>query len=297
MKVAITGASGFLGRFIAHHLSATSHECRGLIRADSPHAATKPSIEWVTGSLGDPSAVRALVDGVDAVVHAAYQTSGAGFQDPAADVVALVEQNLLATIRLIEASKIAQVGRIVVITSGAVHDIILQDRPLDEAHPLWPKTHYGATKAAIEAFVSSYGHGAGLTIAALRPTSIYGLAEPLAASRYHDLIAAVVRGDHVTCSKGGKQVHAHDVARATALLLTAERIAGQVYDCTDMFVAERDVATLARSIAGASGTIDGEAPTARNPIECAKLKQLGMTFGGEPLLRATITQMVQLLTG
>ena len=45
------------------------------------------------------------------------------------------------------------VRRFVFIATCAVHDVILSDRPLDEAHPLWPKSHYGAHKAAIEKFV------------------------------------------------------------------------------------------------------------------------------------------------
>jgi nucleoside-diphosphate-sugar epimerase len=49
-----------------------------------------------------------------------------------------------------------------------VHDVILQDRPLDEAHPLWPKSHYGAHKAAIEKFVHSFGLGEGYAICSLR---------------------------------------------------------------------------------------------------------------------------------
>ena len=71
----------------------------------------------------------------------------------------------------------------------AVHETILDDRPLDEAHPLWPHSHYGAHKAAIEAFVHSYGRGHGYPICALRPTGIYGLARPARASKWFDLIA------------------------------------------------------------------------------------------------------------
>ncbi len=51
--------------------------------------------------------------------------------------------------------------RFVFISTCAVHDVILADRPLDEAHPLWPKSHYGAHKAALEKFVHSYGLGQG----------------------------------------------------------------------------------------------------------------------------------------
>ncbi len=295
MRIAITGASGFLGRYIARELLTAGHECRGLIRPDSPRAGGKPPIDWVTGSLADAVARRALVAGADAVIHAALDRPGDGFLDRPDDVAAFVDRNLLDSIRLIEAARDAGVGRFVVITSGAVHDVILGDRPLDETHPLWPRSHYGATKAALEAFVSSYGRGEGFPICALRPTSIYGLAEPQTRSRWYDLVAAVVRGDDVDCPKGAKQVHAADVARAAALLLHADGVAGEVYHCTDLFVAERDVAELARSFAATRGTITGDRPGGRHPIECSKLKSLGMTFGGAGLLRATIGKMVQAL--
>ncbi len=70
--------------------------------------------------------------------------------------------NLLGTLELIEASIAAGVKRFIFVSTCAVHEKILDDRPLDEAHPLWPLTHYGAHKAAIEKFVHSYGYGQGL---------------------------------------------------------------------------------------------------------------------------------------
>lgn len=293
MKVAITGASGFLGRYLVGEMIRLGHECRGLIRPTSRRTASKPNIDWVEGSLEVGEAVGSLVEGADAVVHAAHDHPGGGFLEPGIELPSFVERNLVGTIRLIEAAKTARVGRFVVISSGAVHDEILGDRPLDEAHPLWPRSHYGATKAAIEAFVHSYGRGEKFPIRALRPTSIYGLADPLAESRWYDLVLAVVRGEDLTFRRGTKQVHALDVARATVLLLATDNIAGEVYHCTDLFVAERDVALMARAIAKTSGAIEGEVPVSRHPISCDKLKKLGMTFGGEPLLRATIEKMVR----
>ena len=293
MRIAITGASGFLGRHIIRDLVAGGHDCRGLSRQTGPSPGGVERVEWVVGSLTDEAAVRRLVDRADAVVHAAHDHPSGNFMGRPDDVAGFVAQNLGGTIRLIEAARGAGVGKFVAITSGAVHDEILPDRPLDETHPLWPRSHYGATKAAIEAFVSSYGRGDGFPICALRPTSIYGIADPPRESRYYDLIAAVVRGEDVTCHKGGKQVHAADVARAVALLLRSDGVAGQVYHCTDLFVAERHVAEMARSIVGSSSTIEGEAPPAKNPIACARLKALGMTFGGEALLEATIASLIR----
>ena len=291
MKVAITGASGFLGGYLIDELSANGHDCRGLTRSQPPCSA----IEWVTGRLNETDAIGELVDGVDAVVHAAYDRPPGGFMAADDDVVATVERNLIGTLRLIEAARRAGVGRFVVISSGAVHDQVLDDRPLDETHPLWPRSPYGATKAAIEAFVSAYGRGEGFTIAALRPTAIYGQAEPIEATRWYDLIASVVRGEDVTVSKGAKVVHARDVARATMLLLTAEGVAGEVYHCVDLFVTDRQVAEIAREVAETLSRITGPAPGSTHPITSAKLKNLGLTFGGDALLKRTIANSVHAL--
>src|SRR6185312_5563186 len=141
------------------------------------------------------------------------------------NLLEFVEKNVTGTLRLIEAARGAGVKRFIFISTCAVHDQILSDRPLDETHPLWPASHYGAHKAAIEAFVHSFGLGQGYPICALRPTGIYGLAHPAKASKWFDLIQSVARGQSVTVSRGGKEVHAADVARAVEILLTADGIA------------------------------------------------------------------------
>jgi nucleoside-diphosphate-sugar epimerase len=184
------------------------------------------------------------------------------------------------------------VGRFVFISTCAVHDEILDDRPLDETHPLWPKSHYGAHKAAIEAFVHSFGKGQGYAICALRPTGIYGLAHPPSQSRWFELVHSVCQGADVECKRGGKEVHAADVARATEILLGAQGTSGQAYNCYDRYISEYEVATIAKRLAGSRSRIEG-APTApRNQIQTGKLAALGMRFGGLPLLEQTIRGLV-----
>lgn len=102
---------------------------------------------------------------------------------------------------------------------------------LQRLDPLWPTRHYGAYKAAIEKFVHSYGFGQGYPICALRPTGVYGVARPIRNSKWHGLVSAVVRGETVQCSRGGKEVHASDVAKAAGILLTAEGTAGEAFNC------------------------------------------------------------------
>src|SRR5439155_9939270 len=138
------------------------------------------------------------------------------------------------------------VPRFVFISTCAVHEVILDDRLLDEAHPLWPTSHYGAHKAALEAFVHSFGLGQNWPICALRPTGIYGLAHPPETSRWFDLVGRVLRGERVESARGGKEVHAADVARAAEILLSADAsaITGQAFNCYDFYVAEEQVAGI-----------------------------------------------------
>jgi nucleoside-diphosphate-sugar epimerase len=94
------------------------------------------------------------------------------------DPDAFLGVNLTGSLQLFRESFAAEVPRFVFVSSCAVHEVILGDRPLDEAQPLWPTNPYGAHKAALEAFVHSYGLGQGWPVCALRPTGIYTVAVP-----------------------------------------------------------------------------------------------------------------------
>jgi nucleoside-diphosphate-sugar epimerase len=203
--------------------------------------------------------------------------------------------NLTGSLQLFQAAFEAGVPRFVHISTCAVHDVILGDRPLDETHPLWPNSHYGAHKAALEAFVHSYGLGQGWPICALRPTGIHGLAQPPQDSRWHELVAQVLRGERIEAPRGGKEVHAADVARAVELLLRvdAKLIAGQSFNCCDIYVAEEQVARIAKELTASASLISDLNRGPKNQIDTSKIRKLGMTFGGEKLLRRTVAQLVE----
>ena len=194
MQVAVTGATGFVGRYVVRQLVAAGHRCRCWYRASSSRQGlddVSESVEWVPGQLGDRQASAELLRGCDAVIHAALDHPGGGFRGGEGDLVDFVQQNVVGTIALIEAARAARVNRFVFVSTCAVHERILTDRPLDETHPTTPTSHYGAHKAAIEQFVHSYGWGQGYPICALRPTGVYGLAHPPEASKWFDLVRDV----------------------------------------------------------------------------------------------------------
>jgi nucleoside-diphosphate-sugar epimerase len=295
MRVALTGATGFIGRYIATHLAEQGHQLRCWHRASSNRAdfGQVDDLGWIEGDLDKPDSADSLVAGCDAVVHAALYRPGTGFRGAEGDVVEFVQKNVVGTLTLIEAARRAGVGRFIFISTCAVHEKILDDRPLDEAHPLWATSHYGAHKAAIEKFVHSYGLGDGYPICALRPTGVYGVARPAQNSKWFELVSAVMRGEAVQCSRGGKEVHAADVAKAVGILLAADDIAGEAFNCYDRYVSEFDVATLAKELSGSTSQIIGESKQPKHLIVTDKLRALGMKFGGNDLLKQTIAELVQ----
>lgn len=295
MQVALTGATGFVGRYIARQMVADGHACRCWFRPSSDRTGLEElanNVAWVSGSLGEVQSARDLVEGCDVLVHAALNRAGDQFRGGEGELLEFVQTNLMGTLQLIETARSAGVKRIVLLSTCAVHEKILDDRPLDETHPLWPASHYGAHKAALEKFVHSYGFGMGYPICALRPTGVYGLAHPASDSKWFDLVRTVVEGGTVSCNKGGKEVHAQDVARAVGVLLSADDISGQAYSCYDRYVSQHEVATIARRLSNSSCRIEGHVTTPKHQIENTKLQAIGARFGGTELLERTIGQLV-----
>jgi len=300
MKIAVTGATGFLGRYIVSRLAASGCRLACWHRPTSdlgrfPIPIPPRSLTWIEGSLNDLRSGEELVHGADAVVHAALDHPRGVFRAAPGDLIEFVDRNVMGTLRLIEQARAAGVGRFVFISSCAVHDVILDDRPLDEAHPTWSTNTYGAHKAAVECFVTSLGLGDGYPVCSLRPTGIYGLADPAGASKWYGLVKDVVEGRRVEARRGGKEVHAADVAKAVEVLLKADpgAIAGRAFNCYDRYISDHEVARLAQRISGARGEIDGEETRPRHQIDTARLRSLGMSFGGAPLLEQTIGQLVE----
>ena len=301
MLIAVTGGTGFIGRYLLEQHAAAGHRCRAWHRAESRLPTLNPvateRVAWQVGELGEVEATRELVTGCDAVVHAALYHPGGGFRGGEGDLLEFASANILGSLRLIEAARSAGVGRFVFVSTCAVHEKILPDRPLDETHPTTPTSHYGAHKAAIEQFVHSFGWGQGYEICALRPTGVYGVAQPAAESKWFKLVQQIVAGQEVTCQAGGKEVHALDVARAATLLVDprqapAEKIRGEAFNCYDRYVSQYEVATIARELCGSASVIHGSASKAKNEISTTKLGVLGMRFGGVELLRQTIGELI-----
>jgi nucleoside-diphosphate-sugar epimerase len=84
VRVALTGATGFIGGALVHRLQHDGVAVRVLVRPTADARRLPPGVERITGALDDPDSLARLVRGADTVVHCAgvVRGHGAGDFDP-----------------------------------------------------------------------------------------------------------------------------------------------------------------------------------------------------------------------
>ena len=70
LKIALTGATGFVGRSVVSALIAKSHQVSALVR-DSERANLPPEVRQVQGDLNNNAALDDVTKGADVVIHIA----------------------------------------------------------------------------------------------------------------------------------------------------------------------------------------------------------------------------------
>lgn len=292
---AITGATGYVGRFVTAELQRRGMTVRALARPGSDRSGFAEAPEWVEGDLRAQAALARLVDGADAVVHLAYEHVPGRYRGgEGEDLPAWLEANLNGSLRLLLAARAAGVQRFIFLSSRAVFSRTEPGRELDETHPVSPDTHYGAYKAAVEAFLRSFAHSSAMQTCAVRATGVYGITWPPQRSKWWGLVQAVLKDEPILSSGGGTEVYGGDVARVIAHLLTAEIAGIDAVHLSDLYVTHREVVRLARAFAGRPGPLP-PAPSAppQNVLVSRVLPQLGLTLGGSAQLEAVIAEMVR----
>ena len=210
-RVLVTGAAGFVGRHVVRALRAAGAEVSAVDRSPHPDAPT------VLGDLRDEGVrERAVVPGLDAVVHLAAITSVLGSVEQPRETT---ELNVVATAGLLELCRSRGVGAFVLASTNAVVGDV-GTGVITEDLALRPLTPYGATKAAGEMLLSGYAGAFGLRAPVVRLTNVYGPGMRAKDSFVPRLMRAAAEGRGVVVYGDGEQrrdlVHVHDAARALA---------------------------------------------------------------------------------
>jgi len=168
-KVACTGGSGRLGRYVTDDLR---ERCALTVLDVRPPPSA--GVRHVDASILDNAALKRAFAGQDAIVHLAAIPNP---RTAPADVT--FHTNVQGTWNVLQAAEDAGVHRVVVASSDAALGLPYnppgygpQYLPIDEDHPLRPVECYSLSKEVTEAMCRSYANRGKLEVLAIRPTHI-----------------------------------------------------------------------------------------------------------------------------
>ena len=202
MRLAITGGTGFVGSHLIDVAVAAGHEVMALTRRDQE---PRELVTWVAGDLHSPAALERIVDGADAVIHAAGLITAKG-------AAAFEKANVDGTLTMLAAATAGGVRRFVHVSSLAARE---------------PKLSlYGASKARSEELV----HGSGLDWAIVRPPAVYGPGD----RETLELFRMAKRGLVALPPRGRFSVlHVEDLCRLILAVIDAPAALGEIYEPDD----------------------------------------------------------------
>ncbi len=230
--VALTGGTGFIGPYLVRSLAAAGWWVRVLVRPGRQHALAA-GIEVIGGDLDDEESLARLLDGADALVHAA----GAIKARSPADFLRVNRDGAGRLAKMAAACRYPP--RVVVVSSLAARAPHLSD--------------YAFSKAAGE---QAFHHHGPDDLAILRPAAVYGPGDRETASWLRAACGAVLPIPHLPAARLCL-IHAADLAAAVAALCPPGAPAGtfELSDHRSDGYGWRELAEIARAAAAGRGRI------------------------------------------
>ena len=221
MRIAITGASGSLGRRAVVEFANAGYDVHGIDRIPPRDGVGSHCIADVR----DLAQVCGAMSGCDAVLHLAAIPSPAC--DPPAKVFTV---NAMGTFNVLEAAETLGISRVVNVSSAsalgaayAIRPIALQYVPVDEEHPSLPQDAYGLSKLVGEEICAAFHRRTGGDAVSLRFPLIW---DSQIETEVFDSIAADERKGRTTF---WSYTAVEDAARACRLALEKTGLGASVF--------------------------------------------------------------------
>lgn len=261
--VAITGATGFVGRHLVARHVALGDTVRYLTRrADVP--PLPGAIRHIGDLVRNEDSLRGFVQGADVLYHCAAELL---------DVSRMDATNVTGTRNLLRAAQ-GEVGRWVQLSSTGVYGA-QRGVKVDEYFTINPSNAYECSKAAADALVLELADRGDLDCVVLRPSNVYG-AHMRNRSLFH-LIRMIDMGVFFYIGSPGAMANYIHVENVVDALVEGGRAElpqnGRVYIVSDHCTLEAFVEQMAESLGC-------PAPHLRMPLPLARMA--ARMFGGIP---------------
>jgi UDP-glucose 4-epimerase len=229
LRILVTGGAGFIGSHLVRALATAGHSVRVLDNLSTGSldkiGDLLNTVEFIRSDIRDVDAMEGALKGIDAVVHlAALVDVAESFEKP----VDYFDANVCGTLNVALASK--NISVLVFASSCAVYGEPIY-LPINEEHPLNPKSPYAASKVSGEAYITAYASLYGFRPVILRLFNVYGPGQSKSyAGVITEFIKRVAKGEPPVIYGDGQQtrdfIHVDDVVQAIMRALISDKAYG-----------------------------------------------------------------------
>jgi nucleoside-diphosphate-sugar epimerase len=180
MRIFLTGATSLVGAAVAASLARAGHHVTAIVRPAGavPARLRQQGIEVLTGDLSDVGANRASLDGFEALVHCARDTSPRGVE---------IDGEIVGAFR----DLFRRAGRGLMIYTSSAWVIGPTHGPVDESTPIHPPECERDREATERAVLDAAGGGVRTVV--VRPGLVYGGDTGIVADMLRDAMNGIVR--------------------------------------------------------------------------------------------------------
>lgn len=174
MKIAVTGANGFIGAALTHKLCEKGYDVRGIVRSKERALNRNSHLEiFAVGEINDATNWNDALKGIDVVIHLASRVHKLidVYINPLADYRRV---NTDGTQRLAEMSAGAGVKRLIFMSTIKVNGEKTAGDAFTENHLAHPQDPYAISKWEAEQALHNISDSTGLEIVILRSPLVYG---------------------------------------------------------------------------------------------------------------------------
>ncbi|ASN82358.1 NAD-dependent epimerase/dehydratase family protein [Deinococcus ficus] len=245
MRAFVTGATGFIGQRVVHHLLRHDHQVTALVR--HPEAATHLralGVQLIPGDVTRPQGLVAAMQGHDCVLHLANRYS---LYEP--DEALYESVNVDGNRHVMQAALEAGVGKVVHVSSIVAFGAS-PDQPLREDSRVGPHANaYARTKHAGDEVVRAYARR-GLPVVMIYPGAVLGPGDPKDTGAWIRRLVRRQQPARVFESGGFTFVHVDDVAEAIVRAAERDGNAGESYLIGREYLSNRQFMSLVSELSG-----------------------------------------------